>query len=76
MVRDHRQFANVASHVRINATNHPTWRATQTSFRLPRLELFRRTERDEDEFFEWRRSNSISFRPRSVDRPWRGDPAG
>ena len=33
------KFANLAASVRINATNHPTWRATLPPFHLSRLQL-------------------------------------
>ena len=52
------KFANIASHVRINATNHPTWRATQHHFTYRAGDYFQDAE-NETEFFEWRRSNRI-----------------
>ena len=52
------KFANIASHVRINATNHPTWRATQHHFTYRAGDYFDDAE-NEEEFFEWRRSNRI-----------------
>ena len=53
------KFANIASHVRINATNHPTWRATQHHF-VYRASNYFEGETDEAEFFDWRRSNRIN----------------
>jgi hypothetical protein len=53
------KFANIASHVRINATNHPTWRATQHHF-VYRASNYFEGEADEAEFFDWRRSNRIN----------------
>ncbi len=54
------KFANIASHVRINATNHPTWRATLHHFTYRAASYFEDAQ-DETEFFEWRRSNSITI---------------
>jgi phosphonate metabolism protein (transferase hexapeptide repeat family) len=54
------KFANIASHVRINATNHPTWRATQHHF-VYRASNYFEGEADEAAFFDWRRSNQISI---------------
>jgi phosphonate metabolism protein (transferase hexapeptide repeat family) len=53
------KFANIASHVRINATNHPTWRATQHHFTYRANDYWPDAEREED-FFAWRRSNSVT----------------
>ncbi|TCD13371.1 DapH/DapD/GlmU-related protein [Oricola cellulosilytica] len=52
------KFANIASHVRINATNHPTWRATQHHFVYRAGDYFDDAE-NEEEFFDWRRSNRV-----------------
>jgi phosphonate metabolism protein (transferase hexapeptide repeat family) len=52
------KFSNIASHVRINATNHPTWRATQHHFAY-RAGDYWPDATHEDEFFAWRRSNRI-----------------
>jgi phosphonate metabolism protein (transferase hexapeptide repeat family) len=52
------KFANIASHVRINATNHPTWRASQHHFAY-RAGDYWPDAANEDEFFAWRRSNRI-----------------
>jgi hypothetical protein len=54
------KFANIASHVRINATNHPMWRATQHHF-VYRASNYFEGEADEAEFFEWRRDNRITI---------------
>jgi phosphonate metabolism protein (transferase hexapeptide repeat family) len=54
------KFANIASHVRINATNHPMWRATQHHF-VYRASNYFEGEGDEAEFFEWRRENRITI---------------
>lgn len=53
------KFANIASHVRINATNHPTWRATQHHF-VYRAASYFEGEADEEAFFDWRRANAVT----------------
>jgi phosphonate metabolism protein (transferase hexapeptide repeat family) len=52
------KFSNIASHVRINATNHPTWRATQHHFVYRAGDYFDDAEH-EAEFFDWRRGNRV-----------------
>lgn len=52
------KFANIASHVRINATNHPTWRATQHHFVYRAGDYFEDASHEEG-FFEWRRGNRV-----------------
>jgi phosphonate metabolism protein (transferase hexapeptide repeat family) len=52
------KFANIASHVRINATNHPTWRATQHHFAYRAADYWADAT-NEAEFFEWRRNSRI-----------------
>jgi phosphonate metabolism protein (transferase hexapeptide repeat family) len=52
------KFANIASHVRINATNHPTWRATQHHFTYRAGDYFDNAENETD-FFQWRRDHRI-----------------
>ncbi|QBK32178.1 DapH/DapD/GlmU-related protein [Roseitalea porphyridii] len=52
------KFANIASHVRINATNHPTWRATQHHFTYRAGDYFDDAE-NEAGFFDWRRANRV-----------------
>lgn len=54
------KFANIASHVRINATNHPTWRATLHHFTY-RASYYWPDEQDEAEFFEWRRNHMVTI---------------
>jgi len=51
------KFANVASHVRINATNHPTWRATQHHFTYRAADYFDDAQNDAA-FFDWRREHA------------------
>ncbi|RKF08612.1 acetyltransferase [Oceaniradius stylonematis] len=52
------KFANIASHVRINATNHPTWRATQHHFTYRAGDYFDDAD-NEPEFFTWRRDHRV-----------------
>jgi len=52
------KFANIASHVRINATNHPTWRATQHHFTYRAGDYFDDAD-NEQAFFDWRREHSV-----------------
>ena len=52
------KFVNVASHARINATNHPTWRATLHHFTYRSDDYWPDAEREES-FFEWRRDNAV-----------------
>ena len=54
------KFANIASHVRINATNHPTWRATQHHFTYRAGDYFDDAE-NEPGFFAWRRENRVAI---------------
>ncbi|WP_373235651.1 DapH/DapD/GlmU-related protein [Cohaesibacter celericrescens] len=52
------KFANIANAVRINATNHPIWRATQHHFTYRAADYFGDADMDED-FFVWRRDNKV-----------------
>lgn len=52
------KFANIAASVRINATNHPTWRATLHHFTYRAADYFEGADNDHD-FFEWRRENRV-----------------
>ncbi len=52
------KFVNIASHVRINATNHPTWRVSQHHFTYRAGDYFDDAE-NEEAFFDWRRSNRV-----------------
>ncbi|MEM6463918.1 MAG: DapH/DapD/GlmU-related protein [Pseudomonadota bacterium] len=54
------KFVNIAAHVRINATNHPTWRATQHHFTY-RAGSYFDGEPDESAFFDWRRDHLITI---------------
>ncbi|MDQ0454053.1 DapH/DapD/GlmU-related protein [Rhizobium paknamense] len=52
------KFANIAAAVRINATNHPTWRPTLHHFTYRAADYFEGAENDGD-FFAWRRENRV-----------------
>jgi phosphonate metabolism protein (transferase hexapeptide repeat family) len=54
------KFVNIASHVRINATNHPTWRATLHHFTYRAGDYFADAEH-EDAFFDWRREHRVTI---------------
>ncbi len=52
------KFSNIAAAVRINATNHPTWRATLHHFTYRASDYWDDAEH-EDAFFCWRRENAV-----------------
>lgn len=52
------KFANIAAAVRINATNHPTWRASLHHFTYRAGDYWDDAE-NETTFFEWRRENAV-----------------
>jgi len=54
------KFVNMAASVRINATNHPTWRATLHHFTY-RANSYWPDAEDEQSFFEWRRDNRVTI---------------
>ncbi len=54
------KFANIAAAVRINATNHPTWRPTLHHFTYRAADYFEGAENDHD-FFAWRRENRVTI---------------
>ncbi|WP_114388814.1 DapH/DapD/GlmU-related protein [Notoacmeibacter marinus] len=54
------KFANIAAAVRINATNHPTWRPTLHHFTY-RAGDYWDSETNEDAFFEWRREHAVTI---------------
>ncbi|MGL3607545.1 DapH/DapD/GlmU-related protein [Rhizobium sp. G187] len=54
------KFANIAAAVRINATNHPTWRPTLHHFTYRAADYFDGAENDHD-FFAWRRENRVTI---------------
>ena len=54
------RFCNVAAAVRINATNHPTWRPTLHHFTYRAANYWHDAE-VEEAFFDWRRDNAVSI---------------
>jgi len=52
------KFANIASGARINATNHPSWRATQHHFTYRSSDYFD-GENDDESLFDWRRDHPV-----------------
>ncbi len=54
------KFVNIAAAVRINATNHPTWRATLHHFTYRAADYWDDAE-NEEEFFEWRREHRVTI---------------
>jgi hypothetical protein len=54
------KFCSIAAQVRINPGNHPMWRASQSHFTY-RASAYFEGESDEPEFFDWRRSHSVSI---------------
>jgi len=54
------KFANIASHTRINAPNHPVWRATLHHFTYRANDYWPDAGRDES-VFDWRRENSVTI---------------
>lgn len=54
------KFANIASSVRINAPNHPTWRASLHHFTY-RAGDYWPGEANEADFFAWRRDNHVTI---------------
>jgi len=54
------KFCSIASQVRINPGNHPTWRASQSHFSY-RASKYWPEETDEAEFFAWRRAHPVAI---------------
>jgi hypothetical protein len=54
------KFVNIASHARINAPNHPTWRATLHHFTY-RAENYWPDAEAEAGFFAWRREHAVTI---------------
>jgi phosphonate metabolism protein (transferase hexapeptide repeat family) len=53
------KFCSIASNVRINAPNHPVWRASQHHFTYRSQDYFDGAEQD-GEVFAWRRKNAVT----------------
>ncbi|MYZ48981.1 DapH/DapD/GlmU-related protein [Propylenella binzhouense] len=56
------KFCSIAANVRINATNHPTWRASQHHFTYRSADYFPDADFDA-ELFAWRRVNAVRIGP-------------
>ena len=54
------KFCSIARDVRLNPGNHPTWRAAQHHFSY-RARSYDLGPADDDEFFEWRRSHTVTL---------------
>jgi phosphonate metabolism protein (transferase hexapeptide repeat family) len=54
------KFCSIAAMTRINPGNHPMERASQAHFTY-RASLYFPGEKDEDEFFAWRRSHAVTI---------------
>lgn len=54
------KFCSIAAHVRLNPGNHPVWRASQSHF-VYRTSAYFEGEADEEEFFDWRRSQPLTI---------------
>jgi phosphonate metabolism protein (transferase hexapeptide repeat family) len=54
------KFVNMASHVRLNATNHPTWRATLHHFTYRAQDYWPDADKEES-FFAWRREHGVTL---------------
>ncbi|WP_397416194.1 DapH/DapD/GlmU-related protein [Phenylobacterium sp.] len=52
------RFCSIARDARINPGNHPTWKAAQHHFSY-RAVSYGLSDADDQEFFEWRRSNRV-----------------
>ncbi|MGK9169549.1 chloramphenicol acetyltransferase [Inquilinus limosus] len=52
------RFCSIAAYTRLNAPNHPTWRATQHHFTY-RSAAYGLSEADDDDFFAWRRDHRV-----------------
>jgi phosphonate metabolism protein (transferase hexapeptide repeat family) len=56
------KFANIASHVRINPTNHPMWRATLHHFTYRSVSHFMGDD-DDEEILNWRKESRVVIGP-------------
>lgn len=56
------KFANIASHVRINPTNHPMWRATLHHFTYRSKSHFM-ADTDDDTVSDWRNQHRVIIGP-------------
>lgn len=54
------KFCSIAAYTRLNAPNHPTWRATQHHFTY-RSSAYGLSDTDDADFFGWRRENRVTI---------------
>jgi phosphonate metabolism protein (transferase hexapeptide repeat family) len=54
------KFVNMASHVRLNATNHPTWRASLHHFTYRAGDYWSDAAHEQD-LFDWRRRHAVTI---------------
>jgi len=54
------KFCSIARDARLNPGNHPTWKAAQHHFSY-RARAYHLSDEDDDEFFDWRRSNAVTL---------------
>ena len=54
------KHCSIAAMTRINPGNHPIWRATQCHFTYRASQYFD-GEKDEEEFFDWRRAHPVTM---------------
>lgn len=54
------KFVNIAAYARVNATNHPVWRATLHHFTYRSNDYWPDADREEG-FFDWRRENAVAI---------------
>lgn len=52
------KFCSIASHVRINPSNHPMWRVTQHHATYRRVQ-YGLDRQDDEEFFNWRKASPV-----------------
>ena len=60
MYTDIGKFCSIASHVRINPSNHPTWRVTQHHSTYRRIQ-YGFADTDDDELFNWRKEHRCTI---------------
>lgn len=52
------KYCSIASHVRLNPGNHPTWRVTQHHLTYRRV-MYGLADEDDEVFFNWRRQHRV-----------------
>lgn len=54
------KFCSIASHVRINPSNHPMWRVTQHHMTYRRVR-YQFADQDDETIFDWRRKDHVTI---------------